>query len=189
MHKVLIAARATFIALFVGILSIAAPADAGWFDPPKPTADGAASKQLENLQKQGQRVAGMPNIVNFFERQMVKMLYELRDNPEFMTTTYIVTMNGTLVKICDSVGFGINASIQIANPEKAVDLEKAAGVSWSNHRGLGTIPQMEPNALFMPEGLAATYVMCVDEKADSLKPVYLEPEIIVSPISLDHLTK
>ncbi len=173
----LLIALSTIFALFF------TPATAGWFDTPKPTADGATAKQLESLQAQANRVVGMPNIVNFFERSMIKMLYELRDNPEFMTQTYIVTMNGKLVKICDSVGFGINASIQMANPQKLVSAD------LGQYTGEVPIPQMEPNGLYMPEGLATTYVMCVDAATDSLKPIYLEPDIIVSPISLDHLTK
>ena len=36
--------------------------------------------------------------------------------------------------------------------------------------------------LFMPEGLSATYVMCMIK--GKLKPVYVEPEIIVSPFKL-----
>lgn len=36
----------------------------------------------------------------------------------------------------------------------------------------------------MPEGPAATWVMCVDEAGDDVKAVYVEPEIIVSPIQL-----
>jgi len=33
-------------------------------------------------------------------------------------------------------------------------------------------------------GIAATYVMCVSEGSDDVKAVYIEPEIIVSPIEL-----
>ena len=50
----------------------------------------------------------------------------------------------------------------------------------------GTLPQPEPNGLFMPEGLAATYVMCVDAVRDDVKAVYVEPEVIVSPFPLSN---
>ena len=93
-----------------------------------------------------------------------------------------MTMNGQLIKICDSVGYGISASIQYSNPEKVVDYEDFVGDRVDAN--VGTIPQAEPNGLFMPEGLAATYVMCVDGKSEDVKAVYIEPEIIVSPFEL-----
>jgi hypothetical protein len=90
-------------------------------------------------------------------------------------------MNGKLIKVCDSIGYGINASIQYSNPEKQVPMD------LGQYNGEGVMPQAEPNGLFMPEGLAATYVMCVDGENDDVKAVYIEPEIIVSPIELDYV--
>lgn len=165
-----------FIISTIAVLGLSSTAYAGWFDPPEPTSDKEAAQKLETLLKEAQRQVGIPSIVNFFEARMVRQLYELRDDPEFRTYSYIVTLNGDFIKICDSVGFGINASIQIANPEKVTD----AG-TWREN-GWMTIPQAEPNGLFMPEGLAATYVMCVD--GEEIKPVYVEPEVIVSPFAL-----
>lgn len=125
--------------------------------------------------------SGMPGITNFTEKKAVKWLYELRDEPNYRTHTYIVTMTGEFVKICDSVGYGINASIQYSNPERITVNHGGSGGRY------GTLPQPEPNGLFMPEGLAATYVMCVDAENDDVKAVYVEPEVIVSPflISVD----
>ena len=137
-------------------------------------------QDMERLMQESQRVVGMPSIVNFFERQMVRMLYEIRDNPEFRTHSYIVTMNGDFIKICDSIGYGINASIQFSNPEKIVQNDYRSGGF-----GYGTLPQMEPNGLAMPEGLAATYIMCIDPSGgEGIKAVYVEPEVIVSPFPL-----
>lgn len=168
------------LALTVGTCS---PATAGWFDPPEPTSDANMKEQMEQLIQQSQRVVGMPSIVNFFERQMVRMLYEIRDNPEFQTHSYIVTMNGEFIKICDSIGYGINASIQFSSPEKVVDTRRMTGSAGPD---VITLPQMEPNGLAMPEGLAATYVMCIDpDNPDAgIKAVYVEPEVIVSPFPL-----
>ena len=162
----------------------ATTANAGWFDSPPPSNDQAIAQQMEKLLKEGERQTGLPAITNFTEKRMVKWLYELRDQPNYRTYTYIVTMNGKLVKICDSVGYGINASIQYSNPEKPVDLENELDVSRDGN-GLTTLPQAEPNGLFMPEGLAATYVMCVVPGKDEVQAVYLEPEIVVSPFPFE----
>ena len=161
----------------------ATSASAGWFDTEPASTDEAVADQMEKLLKEGERQTGLPGISNFTEKRMVKWLYELRDQPNYRTYTYIVTMNGDLVKICDSVGYGINASIQYSNPQKMVHDQ------GPNGRSAAFMSQAEPNGLFMPEGLAATYVMCVDGKTDDVKAVYVEPEIIVSPIELDYINK
>ena len=160
---------------------IASPALAFWGSSSTPSSDKSTAQQMEQLLKEGERQTGLPAITNFTEKRMVKWLYELRDQPNYRTYTYIVTMTGQLVKICDSVGYGINASIQYSNPEKIVSMD------LGQYGGQGVMPQAEPNALFMPEGLAATYVMCVSEDSDDVKAVYIEPEIIVSPIELDYV--
>jgi len=161
-------------------IGIASPALAFWGNS-TPSSDKSTAQQMETLLKEAERQTGLPAVTNFTEKRMVKWLYELRDQPNYRTYTYIVTMTGKLVKICDSVGYGINASIQYSNPEKVMK-------NGSHYDGtFGTMPQAEPNALFMPEGLAATYVMCVNEDSDDVKAVYIEPEIIVSPIELNYV--
>ena len=75
----------------------------------------------------------------------------------------------------ESVGYGMPASVQYLNPERKI----------TGHQSISTIPQPEPNALFMPEGLDATYVLCSDGKG-GVKPVYSEPKLIVSPFELKH---
>ena len=45
----------------------------------------------------------------------------------------------------------------------------------------------EPNGLFMPEGLSATWLLMIDPKTNEPRPVYVEPQIIVSPFPLHNL--
>lgn len=149
-----------------------------FFGAREKTSDRNISQNLETLLKEAVRQVPLPNIVNFFERRMVKTLYELRDNPEYKTITYITTLDGKFVKVCDSIGYGINASIQFSNPEKMIHGSSSHGY------GATFTHQAEPNGLFMPEGLDATYVMCLNPEDNELAPVYLEQEITVSPFPL-----
>ena len=151
-------------------------------NPPAKAAssDQIQARQAEALAREAAQRVGTPAITNFTEKRLVRWLYELRDQPNYRTYSYIVNLNGDLIKICDSVGYGINASIQFSNPQKLVD-----GVDLGQYRGNVQMPQAEPNGLFMPEGLAATYVMCVDGDSEDVKAVYVEPEVIVSPFPLD----
>lgn len=163
-------------------LSTVTPADAFWGK--EKSADEKVSADLETQLKEGEKQVPLPAIVNWTERRAVQWLYELRDDPDFRTHSYLFTINGDFIKLCDSIGFGINASIQFANPIKHTD---PGGDAHGN--GAMPLPQAEPNGLFMPEGLAATYVMCIDPSAtedstDAIKPVYVEPDLIVSPFPL-----
>lgn len=145
--------------------------------PRAQSSDQIQAQQAERLAREAAQQVGAPGITNFTEKRLVRWLYELRDEPNYRTYSYIVTMTGDLIKICDSVGYGINASIQFSNPEKKV------GADLGQYNGHVLMPQAEPNGLFMPEGLAATYVMCVD--GEDVSAVYVEPEVIVSPFPLD----
>ena len=143
-----------------------------------PDSDRIQAQQAEALAREAAQKVGAPAITNFTEKKLVRWLYELRDEPNYRTYSYLVTITGKLIKICDSVGYGINTSVQFSNPEKVAHQKSASGGSF------GTLPQAEPNGLFMPEGLAATYIMCVDAANDDVKAVYVEPEVIVSPFPL-----
>ena len=46
------------------------------------------------------------------------------------------------------------------------------------------MPQADPNGLFMPSGLSATWLMMIDQRTGEARPVYVEPQIIVSPFPL-----
>lgn len=165
----------------IALGSIATPASAGWGN--NENSDVAVAAALDDLLQQANRSVPLPAIVNFFEKRMVTMLYELRDDPNYRTHTYVLTINGDFIKICDSVGFGINASIQLTNPVRPVDITETPQKDYAGVV-LDQAPQAEPNGLFMPEGLAATYVMCVNPADNELAPVYMEPDIIVSPFTL-----
>lgn len=147
------------------------------------SSDVEVMRQLDRLVEQSNKSVGLPAIRNFFEKRMMRMIYEKRDDPNYSTITYIVTMNGDFVKLCDSIGFGMNASIQYTNPIKPADITETPKRDFAGYE-LDLVPQAEANGLFMPEGLAATYVLCVDEANEDLVPVYAEPEIIVSPFPL-----
>ena len=47
------------------------------------------------------------------------------------------------------------------------------------------IPQAEPNGLFSPPSANGTWVLCSNpNKAGETMPVYIEPNVIVSPFPL-----
>jgi hypothetical protein len=132
------------------------------------------SKQ-EELSLRAVQSVGMPAIVNFAEKRMMKDIIELRDR-NVATTTYIMDMNGKLHKVCDSVGFGLPYATQYTNPQMA-QMSSGGGHSW-------VLPQADPNGLYSPASADGTWVQCVDPKTKRATVVYIEPRIIVSSIAL-----
>lgn len=138
------------------------------------SADRQQKERTEKMVREANRRLGMPNIKNFTEKRFQKMIYELRDK-EVKTYSYFMDMTGKLHFLCNSIGYGIPASVQYVNPQKIAD----SGRDY----GYAILSQPEPNGLFMPDSLDATYVLCTNEKG-KIKPVYSEPKLIVSPFPL-----
>src|ERR1700722_6681554 len=102
-------------------------------------ANQSTSDQLQHTQQEvilhaANAATGMPAIVNFEERKMLKRILEIRDHV-INTTTYIVDMNGRPHKIWDSIGYGFPLSTQFTNPSQ-------------NPLKTVVLSQAEPNGLF-----------------------------------------
>ena len=144
-------------------------------------ADRILQKQTEKSLKEANAQIGMPAIVNFQERKLAKMIFELRDQEKLITYAYVVNLNGDLIFIGKCIGFGLPYSVQYTNPDKIVD--RYGGPIDHGQEG-HIIAQADPNGLFMPEGLSATWLMMIDPETGEARPVYVEPQIIVSPFLL-----
>ena len=127
----------------------------------------------EEILSEGTAQVGMPAIKNFRERKLLKDIIELRDKTGLVTYTYVWNeMQGKKVFFCESIGYGIPYATQFTNPEK---------ITIGGH----VIPQADPNGLFSPGSAEGTWVMCKDPNGQDVKPVYVEPRIIVSPFKLN----
>jgi hypothetical protein len=139
-----------------------------------PPSDAAQQSQQEQMSQEASAQAGMPGITNFTEKKVMKRLYEMRDK-NVATFTYLVDLQGRLHHVCDSMGYGLPYGVQYSNPEK---------VTQSYSQSYGTLPQSEPNGLFMPPTAEGTWVICASTKGE-FTPMYVEPRVIVSPFRLN----
>ncbi len=147
----------------------------GCFDE-KPSADKKQAAATERAMNEANRQIGMPSITNFQERRLAKQIFELRDQEKLVTYAYIASLEGKLIFIGKCIGFGLPYSVQYTNPERVAVNRHNAGVL--------ALPQPDPNGLFMPSGLSATWLMMIDPKTGDARPVYVEPAIVVSPFPL-----
>lgn len=147
-------------------------------------ADKIQAQQTKQSLAEANRQIGMPAITHFQERKLAKMIFELRDQENFVCYAYLVNqMNGKIGQYLGKcLGYGLPYSVQFTNPEVV------AHECTHNGGSFGTLPQADPNGLFMPSGLSATWLMLLDKKGKA-HPVYVEPEIIVSPFPLHDMEK
>jgi hypothetical protein len=158
-------------------------------DVPKTNADMAQREATKAAMNEAQRQVGMPAIKNFQERKLAKMIFELRDQEDYVCHAYLVNqMTGEVGQYLGKcLGYGLPYSVQFTNPEKLVFGQIELGVDLPGRErseSIRSVPQADPNGLFMPSGLSATWIMLYDEDSEEFRPIYVEPLIIVSPFKL-----
>jgi hypothetical protein len=118
---------------------------------------------------------GIPAIKNWYELKTTKWLYEMRDDPKLVNFAYVKNnYTGLYTYLGKCIGYGIPASVQFSNPMKEEQIGSFKSWSW------GLKPQPEPNGLFMPAGLDATYIMYIIEETGDIEPWYCEDKITVT---------
>jgi hypothetical protein len=147
----------------------------------QPTAADKEQQAQTAMTAESDSTVGYPAISNWTEKKFLKLIYELRDKPNYATYTYLVGMNNQYKLLCHSVGFGIPESVQYTAPES----EQRVTLSGSGYTE--RLPQADPNGLYSSPSANGTWVMCVDPVGKTIVPVRSEPNIITSPIPLDQL--
>lgn len=144
------------------------------------SAETKQDERTERLLDEVNNKLGMPNIRNFQQKKIMKMIYELCDQEELICYAYLQSqLTGKLTFVGKCYGFGVPFSAQYTNPEVVVSDQ------WYNGGGYGvTKPQADPNGLYMPTGSSATWLMMIDPESQEARPVYFEPSITVSPFPL-----
>lgn len=167
--------RARYAVATLGIFCLTGATEGGCDS--KPTSDDIQRKQQERVLMEGTSQIGMPAIVNFRERKLLKEIYEMRDQASFITYSYVWNeFNGKFVFLCQSIGYPIPYATEFTNPQKVIGYAD---------RAISTMPQADPNGLFSPSAADGTWVLCKDPKSDRIAPLYVEPKVTTSPFKLD----
>lgn len=111
---------------------------------------------------------GMPEITEFYEKKMAKEILEMRDDSSLICYAYSKSdMTGKYVYLGKCMGFGLPYSTQYTNPEQKVDMMELV------------LPQADPNGLYSPDGVSATWLMMIDETTGERSISYNENDVIV----------
>lgn len=149
---------------------------------PAPTSsDNMRDQQEQNLGNAIKSV-GTPSIKNYREMRIMKDLYELRDQNGLVTYTYLKSeVDNKLCYYGETIGYGIPYATQYSASESMQRYYVKATGDGGPSYGAARLPQAEPNGLFPPAAAEGTWVMLKDPDGPDVKPVYVEPRIIVEP--------
>lgn len=159
---------------YIGLIGLCLFGLVGCGDYPQTTDTQVAQKQ-EQMTAEANAEVGVPAITHFTEKRTLRQLYEKRDQEHLLTYTYVKDMNGRLHHLCDSIGYGFPYGTQYSNPEHWT----RASASGGGYTYL-TLPQAEPNGLFMPPTAEGTWIQCIGP-GGKIEPMYEEDRVTVSP--------
>lgn len=130
----------------------------------------------ESIMQRANDEVGMPDITEFYEKKLAKEIFELRDDSSLICYAYTRNeMSGKYVYLGRCMGYGLPYSTQYTNPQKYIN-----DPYGSVDTGSLVIEQADPNGLYSPEGLSATWLWLIDENTGEPNISYIEQEIFVS---------
>ena len=146
----------------------------------QPNSTKEEAKYQETLMQQASDEVGMPEITEFYEKKLAKEIFELRDDSSLICYAYTRNaMSGKYFFLGRSMGYGLPYSTQYTNPQKYID-----DPNGSIDAGSVVIEQADPNGLYSPEGLSATWLWLIDENTGEPNVSYIEQEILVTQSKL-----
>jgi hypothetical protein len=149
----------------------------------QPTTQDEIRDEQETITSEIVRQTGMPGVKNAREKKTLKWIYELRDRADLVTYTYnYVPMTGEMRPHCISLGYPIPGGVQYSANESEqtyyINNKGNSGYAYGHDR----LPQAEPNGLYMPQDIKATWVLCQNPRnPKDIQPIYSEPDLVTFP--------
>ena len=137
------------------------------------------NQYTKDLMANAYDAVGFPDVSNYFERQQLKEIYELRDDPNLICYWYTKNeMSGKWIYQGECIGYGIPYTTSMTASESLQRIETSIGAEWE------IVPLAEPNGLYASPSTSATWILTTD-KDGNITPTYVESEITVSQSKLD----
>ena len=137
------------------------------------------NQYTKDLMSNAYDAVGFPDVSNYFERQQLKEIYELRDDPKLICYWYTKNeMTGKWIYQGECIGYGIPYTTSMTASESLQKIETTVGYEWE------VVPLAEPNGLYASPSTSATWILTTD-KEGNITPTYVESEITVSQSKLD----
>lgn len=138
------------------------------------TADKRQAREQAKSLEAADREIGMPRIVNFAQRKLLKNSYEDMDQTT-LTYVYVQSLDGKFVCIGQGLGYGVMGGTQFTAPSVP---------EYLGQGGVYEKPQAEPNGLFTPTSGAATIVNLINPETGMAHTALVEPNVVTLPFKL-----
>lgn len=145
------------------------------------TADQLASAQQEQIAKRAQDEVGIYQPTNFVRKRLANRIGQMLDSPNLATISYAQGLDGKLRCIGHTIGFPLPGATQTTSPqkwEKPVYFDSDGNQhAWASGYEHGVqVPQAEPDQLFSPSQMDATWILLVNKKGVAA-PAYFEGHV------------
>jgi hypothetical protein len=151
--------------------------------------DPAAARQANatrTAMNAADREVGMPRMLNFAQRKLLKNAYEDMDQT---TLTYVYTqaLDGKFVCLGQALGYGVSLGTQFTASQypQLVNIHGAnSGDNLSGYGYVEMLDQPEPNGLYSPTSGEATIVDLINPTNGEAHTAIMEPRIVTVPFEL-----
>jgi hypothetical protein len=146
-------------------------------------SDPAAERQAEatrTAMNAADRETGMPRIVNYAQRKLLKNAYEDMDQTT-LTYVYSQGLDGKFVCMGQALGYGVSLGTQFTAPEFP---QYVANLGNNAAAGTYMLAQPEPNGVYSPSSGAATIVDLINPANGEAHTAVMEPNIVTVPFEL-----
>jgi len=134
------------------------------------TADQRAAQQQEDVAKRAQDEVGIYQPTNFTRKRLANRIGQMLDSPNLATISYAQGLDGKLRCIGHTIGFPLPGATQTTSPQKWERIPTAVNA------GVSLVPQAEPDQLFYPSSMDATWIVLVNSKGVAA-PAYFEGHV------------
>lgn len=127
------------------------------------------------------RETGMPRMVNYAQKKLLKNAYEDMDQTT-LTYVYSQGLDGKFVCLGQAIGYGVSLGTQFTPPEYPRYVR--FGPQDAAADGTYTLALPEPNGLYQPSSGAATIVDLINPENGEAHTALIEPNVVTIPFKL-----
>jgi hypothetical protein len=145
------------------------------------STDPAAQRQAEATRSSmnaADRQVGMPRIVNYAQRKLLKNAYEDMDQTT-LTYVYSQGLDGKFVCLGQALGYGVSLGTQFTASQYPQYI-----VMPNTNNVTEMMDQPEPNGLYQPTSGAATIVDLINPDTGEAHTALIEPNVVTVPFKL-----
>ncbi len=152
------------------------------------STDSMIAAQQEIQQAEAAAQVPPPNIVNWNEKRILKLVQEKRDQADLATWTYTKNMDGKYTFVCESISYGLPYDTRSNNPLHYEFVSTTTGPNSNcaytiqgkcGHGEYHLMPQAEPNGLHIPESAKGTWNLCKHPDTGEPTVSYQEEDVAV----------